>query len=63
MDQLSNLKKDIVCTHEIGHTLGLNENNSSTQNVMYQDMSYNSSNNVLSAQDRMNYDYMYNNKY
>ena len=63
MDQLSNLKKDIVCTHEIGHTLGLNENNGSTQNVMYQDMSYNSSNNVLSAQDKMNYDYMYNNKY
>lgn len=35
MDQLSNLKKDIVCTHELGHTLGLNENNNSTQNVMY----------------------------
>ena len=63
MNQLSNLKKDIVCTHEIGHTLGLNENRNSTIHVMYDDMTYNTSNNNLSAEDKSNYDYMYNFKY
>lgn len=66
MNSLSSIKKTIVCTHELGHTLGLDENNNSTGGtnvVMYNIINSNTSNNVLHNEDKMNYDYMYNNKY
>lgn len=63
MNQLSNTKRTTVCAHEIGHTLGLDENRSSTANIMYDDMTYNTSNNTLSNADKNNYDYMYDTKY
>ena len=64
MNVLSQIKRNIVCTHEIGHTLGLSENNDNgTDVIMYNNMDRNTSNNVLHSQDKLNYDYMYNNKY
>ena len=64
MNNLSSMQKKIVCTHEIGHALGLDENNDlGTQLIMYQDIATNTSNNVLNSNDKANYDYMYNNKY
>ena len=63
MNICTDIQKTIVCTHEIGHALGLDENNSSVYNVMYQHMLSNQSNNVLSPADKNNYDYMYYNKY
>ena len=64
MNNLSNTKKTIVCTHELGHTLGLNENNDyGTDVIMYDNIDANTSNNILHREDKMNYDYMYNNKY
>ena len=36
MNVLSQIKRNIVCTHEIGHTLGLSENNDNgTDVIMY----------------------------
>lgn len=64
MNTLSSMQKKISCTHEIGHALGLDENNDlGTQLIMYQDLTTNTSNNVLNSNDKANYDYMYNNKY
>lgn len=64
MNKLSNIKKTIVCTHELGHTLGLDENNSNgTDVVMYNNIATNTSNNILHNEDKLNYDYMYKNKY
>ena len=64
METLSSMQKTIVCTHELGHTLGLSENNDNgTSPVMYNNIAYNTSNNVLHSEDKFNYDYMYNNKY
>lgn len=64
MNSLSSTKKNIVCTHEIGHTLGLDENNDNgTTLVMYNNIANNTSNNVLHSEDKFNYDYMYNNSY
>ena len=64
MSLLSEMQKNIVCTHEIGHTLGLDENNDSGTNVvMYNAIYTNTSNNILHSEDKLNYDYMYNNKY
>lgn len=64
MNNLTNTKRNIVCTHELGHALGLNENeDSGTAVVMYPYMNDNTSNNVLHNEDKLNYDYMYNNNY
>ena len=64
MNNLTSMQKNIVCTHEIGHTLGLSENNDNGTNViMYNNINTNTSNNVLHSEDKFNYDYMYNNKY
>lgn len=64
MNGLSNLERNIVCTHEIGHALGLDENNDNgTSLVMYNNIYDNSSNNILHSEDKFNYDYMYDNKY
>ena len=64
MSLLSETQRNITCTHEIGHALGLDENNDSgTDVIMYNDINTNTSNNVLHSEDRFNYDYMYNNKY
>lgn len=63
MNTLTNLQRTIVCSHEIGHTLGLDENQTSYSHIMFDDITYNSSNNVLSSEDKSNYTYMYNNKY
>lgn len=64
MNQLTSMQKKIACTHEIGHALGLAENNNlGTSLIMYNDISTNTSNNVLSHDDKANYDYMYNNYY
>ena len=64
MDSLSAMQKKITCTHEIGHALGLAENNDlGTQLIMYHFINYNTSNNVLNSNDKANYDYMYNNMY
>ena len=64
MDILTPIQKKIACTHEIGHALGLAENNDlGTILIMYLDVNLNTSNNVLNSNDKANYDYMYNNKY
>ena len=67
MNSLSTMKKNIVCTHELGHALGLDENNNrGTHLIMYNEINTNTSNtsnNVLSSDDKANYDYMYDNKY
>lgn len=64
MNTLSQIKRNITCTHEIGHALGLDDNNSNgTSVIMYNNMSNQTSNNVLHSEDKFNYDYMYNNKY
>lgn len=64
MNNLSDIKRTIVCTHELGHTLGLDENNDNgTSLVMQNNIATNTSNNVLHSEDKFNYDYMYNNKY
>lgn len=64
MNSLPTLRRTIACTHELGHALGLDENNNEgTDVIMYNDMSTNSSNNVLHQADKTNYDYMYDNKY
>lgn len=64
MSNLTDNQRNIACTHELGHALGLDENNNSGKNViMYNNLSDNSSNNVLHNEDKINYDYMYNNKY
>lgn len=64
MNNLSDMQKTIVCTHELGHTLGLDENNDNgTSVVMYNNIDNQTSNNVLHSEDKFNYDYMYNNKY
>lgn len=58
------MKTNIVCTHELGHPLGLDENNDNgTSVVMYNNIANQTSNNVLHSEDKFNYDYMYNNKY
>lgn len=64
MNQATDMQKKIACTHEIGHALGLDENNDlGTHLIMYNDLATNTSNNVLNSNDKANYDYMYNNKY
>ena len=64
MDKLSTVKKNIACSHEIGHLLGLDENkNDGTNLIMFNIIAYNTSNNVLHNIDKFHYDYMYNNKY
>ena len=64
MDKLSTVKKNIACSHEIGHLLGLDENNNDGTNlIMFNIIAYNTSNNILHNIDKFHYDYMYNNKY
>lgn len=65
INNLTSAKRNIVCTHELGHTLGLDENNDSgsTSIIMYNNIANNTSNNVLHSQDKLNYDYMYDTKY
>lgn len=64
MNTLSTVKKNITCTHEIGHALGLAENNDNgTSVIMYNVIDLQTSNNVLHSEDKLNYDYMYSYKY
>lgn len=63
MDKLSTTLKNVCCTHELGHVLGLGENPDYTNAIMYPYAETNTSNNVLHTDDKVNYDYMYNNKY
>lgn len=64
MAKLTDLQRSILCAHEIGHLLGLSDNaDNGTAVIMYPYADASTSNNVLHAQDKLNYDYMYNNKY
>lgn len=63
MNQYSTLIKNICCTHELGHALGLAHNEDTTDSVMWPSPTGATSNNVLHIDDKFNYDYMYNNKY
>ena len=62
MNQHSTLMRNICCTHELGHALGLAHNSDTTDSVMYPGTAT-TCNNVLHTDDKLNYDYMYNNKY
>lgn len=64
MNGLGPLYKQIVCTHEIGHALGLRDNGGDgTSTIMHGSINTTTSNGNLTNADKINYDYMYNNKY
>ena len=56
MDSYANNKRLMVVTHELGHALGLDDNNCSTSNVMYPDVSTVT---TLSVNDKASYDAAY----
>lgn len=63
MQNYSYESRKVTCMHEIGHTLGLAHNSNFYESIMYPTYAMNSSGGNLHNEDKLNYDYMYNNKY